>query len=222
MKTSNFWQKVLVVSGFLAIAGTNMGVAEAYRSNNYVNKGGCYLQKEYNYFMNQWTTNEVCRPNFVEVPVQEKTASPYSTLNNTDNVFLGPSYSNSYVAPTTYYTGPTVSNTYRGFYTGNNQGSLWNSWNGYGSASNYLLSSFGGGIGSYGYYNNYYPSSVFTYTPTSYSYSVPNYYYTNYQDDYDYNFGVGFGYYTGLYAQGYSDDKINYMAGEDFGITIYE
>ena len=187
--TPNFFQKVLVISGFLVVSGLNLGVAEAYVSNKYVNKGGCYLQKEYNYFMNQWTTNEVCRPKFTEEPVQQKIASPYTTTGSTDNIYLGPSYSNSYTAPVTYYTGPSLD----AIHTARSSG---NSWNGYGNSANYLLGSFGGGIGSYGYYNNYYPNSVFTYTPTSYSaynswygnYNSPSYSdysYSNY-DAYDY------------------------------------
>ena len=90
------------------------------------------------------------------------------------NVFLGNSpytYSApSYSAPVNYGFN---SGSYSGFYTGNNNGYSYNNWNGYGNSANYLLSSFGGGygsgsIGSYGYYNNYYPNSVFAYTPTSY------------------------------------------------------
>lgn len=206
--TSNFWQKVLVISGFFLATGLNMDVTQAYVSNRYVDKGGCYLQKEYNYFMNQWTTNEVCRPKFIEEPVPQKIASPYTTTGSTDNIYLGPSYSNSYSAPaTTYYTGPSLDAVHTARSTGN-------SWNGYGNVANYLLGSFGGGIGSYGYYNNYYPNSVFTYTPTSYFsndswYSPSSYFYS---DSYTYSTGSLDGNSTVTTYDNYLDNSWTYCA----------
>jgi hypothetical protein len=81
-----------------------------------------------------------------------------------------------------------TANTYNGFYTGNNNSYSVNNWNGYGSASNYLLGSFGGGIGSYGYYSNYFPASIYTYYPSYYSdyYSSyrPSAYYFSYIPSY--------------------------------------
>lgn len=188
MMTSNFWKKVFVISGFLVVTGVNMDVTEAYRSNKYVDKGGCYLQKEYNYFMNQWTTNEVCKPKFVEVPVEEKIASPYSTSGNTDNIYMGPSYSNSYTAPVTYYKGPSLD----AIHTANSRG---NSWGGYGSASNYLLGSFGGGTSRTGYSNGYYPSAVSAYYPSYSGYG--NYGYVD-QGYWDWGLGYGYGYDDGI------------------------
>jgi hypothetical protein len=123
----------------------------------------CTVRPEYNQFMNQWTNNEVCNPKIVEVD----TANPYSLQQAQQ------------VAPTSYYTAPV-------YYSGSNT-YYPNTWNGYGNASNYLLSSFGGGYGGdYGsnlrnlnyYYGGYsYPNSVINYTPTvdEYFNSVPYY-----------------------------------------------
>jgi hypothetical protein len=202
----NFWKKVLVISGFFLARGVTFGVAEALPGDNLTlfgdtmdNKvdGRCYLRKEYNYFMNQWTTNEVCNPkvSLVESPKVPKAVN--QVTNVIDNQYLG--YVNTYSVPT-YYSGGTA-NTYRGFYTGNNNTYSYNNWNGYGNAANYLLGSFGGGISSYGYYNNYYPNSVYTYYPSSYSGYYSGYYPDNssygYSDwtaqDYE-DYAYGFGY----------------------------
>lgn len=131
----------------------------------------CYLRKEYNYFMNQWTTNEICNPRILEV------APRNIPLNNSNagierNIYLGPTTANVYNNVNTPFVNGNLGNNtfnYRGFYTGNNNRFSPNTWNGFGSASNYLLGSFGGGIGSNGYFNNYYPNSVFSYLPTSFS-----------------------------------------------------
>lgn len=204
--TPNFFQKVLVVSGFLVASGLNLSLAQAYVSNKYVDKGGCYLQKEYNYFMNQWTTNEVCRPKFIEEPVPQKVASPYSTTGSTDNVYLGPSYSNSYSAPaTTYYTGPSLDAIHTARSTGN-------SWNGYGNSANYLLGSFGVG--------GYYPSAISTYYPSYYNYGYMDYGYSNW--------GYGSSWYPGEYIyeggnqyyEPYNDTTWNYCGDCSVGDMI--
>lgn len=141
--------------------------------------GNCYLRKEYNYFMNQWTTNEVCNPRITEAAPRSIALSAGPARDVVDNIYLG-SIPNtrpvSYSQPA--YYGGTTANNYRGYYANNPSAYTSNSWNGYGSAANYLLGSFGGGYGGNTYgsltspYYNYgsysYPNSVSYYTPTVY------------------------------------------------------
>lgn len=174
----------------------------------------CKLRKEFNYFMNQWTTNEVCDPQVIEV--KRSTISPYyakqnsRTLDtgNSGNIYLGNTRNSfGYDAPApqvTYYRGPALSNT----------GYSANTWNGYGSASNYLLGSFGGGIGSYGYYNNYYPNSLYSYLPSSSGYGYYDY------DDYGYDTYDTYGYADDGYSYDwYSDSSVPLVYDGD---TIYD
>lgn len=176
----NFFKKILILSAFFGVVGANFGLASAYTSNQYIDQGGCYLQKEYNYFMNQWTTNEICKPKFKEVPAgsrqvstRQKTQQNNSVVQqqpqvvrnapvqNTrpvanNYVYTQPTYSAPAV-PVSYFVGPGIGN--RNSYTANN-------WNGYGSAANYLLGSFGGGTNSSGgsYLSSYgYADTIATY-----------------------------------------------------------
>jgi hypothetical protein len=143
------------------------------------------------------------------------------------NIYLGTSP--SYVQK----TGVTYVNNTNGFYTGNNNGTSINTWNGYGNATNYLLGSFGGGIGYNGYYNNYYPNSVYWYTPSVWTKYFDPGYYTDYSYDYyypsyssywdnpsnhDYDFGLGFGYSAGLagYSPSEAVDLYNDYYGTDY------
>jgi hypothetical protein len=154
--TSKFLGNMLMLSVFFYAIGSFGSVAEAYRSNKYVDKGGCYLQKEYNYFMNQWTTNEVCKPKFVEVPVKEE------SVNNNYNVSNSYLYYDERPPQVTYYNGPSLD----ALHTAKSSG---NSWGGFGSASNYLLGSFGGG-----HYNSY-AAPTYIAPTTYYSSWFPSY-----------------------------------------------
>lgn len=181
----NFFKKTLILSAFFGVVGANFGLASAYTSNQYIDQGGCYLQKEYNYFMNQWTTNEICKPKFKEVPAgsrrgvttqqaqqnnrvaqQQPQIVRNAPVQNTrpvanNYVYTQPTYSAPVAAapavPVSYFVGPGIGN--RNSYTANN-------WNGYGSAANYLLGSFGGGTNSSGgsYLSSYgYADTIATY-----------------------------------------------------------
>ena len=191
-KESKTLLKFLSLAGFLGltlipsfVSAANLSLFDYDRANKIV--PNCSLRKEYNYFMNQWTTNEVCNPTVLDVP-----KISYGNTNKNTQYSGGYDTGGYYVAniPNSY-TAPAAN--YNGFYTGNNSGSGYNNWNGYGNSSNYLLSSFGGGYTGYSdnyltspyysYGSYYYPNSVAYYTPTiynsGYSYSS-GYYDTNY------------------------------------------
>lgn len=152
----------------------------------------CSLRKEYNYFMNQWTTNEVCNPTVLVLESAPKQVANYNQ-NVTGNYYTAsiPNYS---------YNKVSYTPSYSGYYT-NNSGT------GY-SASGYLLSSFGG----YSYPGV--TNSLYYYTPSlsGATYNWGNGYYNKYYDfygDYDY------GYYgsTGGGGYKYSYDDNSYGGG---------
>ncbi len=166
-KMSKQFLSLYITTTFLAIGVAN---ADNFSLFNYDRANlvvpNCQLRAEYNYFMNQWTTNDVCSPKVYDVPKQGYNATAASqNAAATGNIYLGniPNPTPSYYSYFPSWSGFT--NTV-------------NNWNGYGNNVNYLLGSFGGGyFGDTGgsltssnyYYGNYsYPNTVSYYTPTIY------------------------------------------------------
>lgn len=231
-KESKTLLKFLSLAGFLGLtlipsfaSAANLSLFDYDRANKIV--PNCSLRKEYNYFMNQWTTNEVCNPTVLDVP-----KISYGNTNKNTQYSGGYDTGGYYVTniPNSY-TAPAAN--YNGFYTGNNSGSGYNNWNGYGNSSNYLLSSFGGGYTGYSnnyltspyysYGSYYYPNSVAYYTPTIYNsgYSYSSGYYDNtyyktgnYYPSYDTSNSTNYKDYSGL--AGYSSGGLDYSEGAGY------
>jgi hypothetical protein len=227
-KESNTLLKFLSLAGFLGLtlipsfaSAANLSLFDYDRANKIV--PNCSLRKEYNYFMNQWTTNEVCNPTVLDVP-----KISYGNTNKTTQYSGGYDTGGYYVTniPNSY-TAPAAN--YNGFYTGNNNGNSYNNWNGYGNSSNYLLSSFGGGYTGYSnnyltspyysYGSYYYPNSVAYYTPTIYNSGYS--YSSGYYDDTYYKTGNYYPSYDNRYSSYYDSSPVSYSGYSDSSSANY-
>jgi hypothetical protein len=174
----SFLLTVMSVAGFVASADAATQIIP-----------NCYLRKEYNYPLNQWTTNEVCNTQFKDVPDQDNYVSSQNK-NAQGTIYLGKvNYGNNNQKQVGYYTNNTTKN--------------------YGSAQNYLLSSFGKGT----YYNGapYYAGAYYTYPYRVGTYGYNNTYgYGGYTDAVDYYLGgSGYSYDDGYYND-YTYDDYSY------------